>query len=478
MSKGRLSRYQRLVSGITPHYTNVVVQPRGFPIFSDPLLKGQVRFARKTGADFALINPDNELALVNGVGRNDKEIRLENPNRWIEIGSIVSLGPGDEFARVRDFNFSPEENVIQLSNPVSGNFINSNSIYLYAAPLELAQKVSSGSFSFVVQSRYHILAGDNLAVESTPGLLTSLLNLKVKRARFLNSVPGSSPFNQFFEVELESPINLNLEPGKSSIYLKAQPSYLSNQVFIPQVPNQPDDIGPFLLDYVSGILFDRPKVEEHFSMTIFDKLGNIMIDDGGFPLEVGKNFPVTLMPMMADSLLLWQVADGAVTFIKRGTTQELLTLALCDENGQFQITQETVPLLPPGTEWNIPVISNTPCTVKFTAFPNEPRQFELLSGIPRQLLVGTKENDLPIERFEIVIIGDPETEVEFGNWSPTKSQAFSLIYGITADVFGEAQWQATNVFQKPYFLNFASGLKGRFNSNRTPNKFDGGMLFL
>ncbi len=63
MARGRLTRYNQLVSGISPHYSNVVVQPRGFPIFSDPLLKGQVRFARKTGADFAIINPDNEILL-------------------------------------------------------------------------------------------------------------------------------------------------------------------------------------------------------------------------------------------------------------------------------------------------------------------------------------------------------------------------------------------------------------------------------
>jgi hypothetical protein len=92
--------------------------------------------------------------------------------------------------------------------------------------------------------------------------------------------------------------------------------------------------------------------------------------------------------------------------------------------------------------------------------------------------VGTTLENQPTERIEIVVIGTEDTTVEFGNWIPTKNQAFSLIYGITADVFGDAQWQATNMFQKPMFLNFASGLKGRFDSNRTPNRFDGGMIFL
>ena len=92
--------------------------------------------------------------------------------------------------------------------------------------------------------------------------------------------------------------------------------------------------------------------------------------------------------------------------------------------------------------------------------------------------MGTTATDKPTERIEIIVIGDDNTEVEFGNWVPTQNQAFSLVYGITADVFGDAQWQATNVFQKPYFLNFAMGLKGRFDSTRTPNRFDGGMLFL
>ena len=101
---GRLRRYNRLLNGISPHYANVVVQPRGFPIFSDPLLKGQVRFARKTGADFALINPDNEIQLLAAAPRNTRTLLLERPNRWLEIGAILSIGPDIEFAVVRDFS--------------------------------------------------------------------------------------------------------------------------------------------------------------------------------------------------------------------------------------------------------------------------------------------------------------------------------------------------------------------------------------
>ena len=97
---------------------------------------------------------------------------------------------------------------------------------------------------------------------------------------------------------------------------------------------------------------------------------------------------------------------------------------------------------------------------------------------PRQIKIGTREDELPTERIEIVVIGNEGTQVEFGNWIPTKTQAFSIIYGITADVFGDAQWQATNLFQKPFWLNFAMGLKGKFNESGTPNRFDGGTLFL
>jgi len=477
MAKGRLTRYQKLVSGITPHYTNVVVQPRGFPIFSDPLLKGQVRFARKTGADFALINPDNEIKLATAATRRNRNLSLSSPNRWVEIGSILSLGPGEEFVRVQDFNFTPSVNTITLTKPISGNFPNSTEVHLYATPIQLTQNIEENVKNFVVRSRYHILAGDNLVVEATPGLITSLIELRVTRARLLDIVSGSNPFNQFFEIELETPVGLNLDT-QSDMYLKAQPSYLSNQVFVPQVPNQPDDIGPFLLDYVSGVLFERPKVREQLSVTVFDKLGNSIVDDSGFPLKVSKNFPISIMPLMADSILLWQVADGAVTFSKRGNTQEITAVAVCDNDGKFQTTQELIPFIDPGTEWSIPAVATTPCVVKVTFFPNEPREFTLSSGIPKQLLIGTKDTDMPIERIEIIVIGNSDTEVQFGNWIPVKSQAFSIIYGITADVFGEAQWQATNLFQKPYFLNFAMGLKGRFDSNRTPNRFDGGVLFL
>lgn len=473
---GRLTRYDKLVSGISPHYTNVKVQPRGFPIFSDPLLKGQVRFARKTGADFALINPDNEILLAAAALRNTQTLQLEHPNRWLEIGAILSLGPDIEFAVVKDF----DDDFITLDEPISGNFSEDDSVNLLATPIFPALDASAGSDTIVIRSRYHILAGDRLSIEVTPGLLTSLLDFKVRRARLLSVVDEFAPFSLFFEVELEEPITVDLvaSEGDSPLYLKAQPSYLSNQVFVPQTPGNPDDIGPFLLDYVSGVLFNRPQVDEQLSVTVFDKLGNVIIDDGGFPLPVEKQFPITEMPLMADSIVLWHVADGSMSFSKRGTTQEVQAVALCDSKGQFQTTQEVIPFMPPGTEWSVPVISSTPSTVKVRFVPNEVREFNIPALIPTQILIGTTSEELPTERIEIIVIGVEETQVEFGNWVPTKNQAFSLVYGITADVFGDAQWQATNVFNKPLFLNFAMGLKGRYDSSRTPNRFDGGMLYL
>jgi hypothetical protein len=167
-----------------------------------------------------------------------------------------------------------------------------------------------------------------------------------------------------------------------------------------------------------------------------------------------------------------------MTFGKRGISQEITAIAVCNERGQFQTTQEVIPTLPPGTEWSVPVEASTPCTIKVTFVPNEPREFILSVGTPEQILIGTTADDEPVERIEIIVIGQDDTQVQLGNWVPTENQAFSYIYGITVDVFGEAQWQATNMFNKPMFLNFASGLKGRFDSSKTPNRHDGGMLFL
>jgi hypothetical protein len=474
MARGRLTRYNQLVSGIAPHYSNVVVQPRGFPIFSDPLLKGQVRFARKTGADFAIINPDNEIILAVPARRGDTTLFLAEANRWVELGAVLSIGPDEEFAVVSDFG----NTFITLQDPLTGDFDTSNSVNLLATPLVPAAAAAVGSSVIIVQSRYNILAGDKISIETTPGLLTSLFDIKVKKARLLSVVTSAAPFSLQFELTLETTTTVALTVGGSNLFLKAQPSYLSNQVFIPLVPGNPDDIGPFLLDYVSGVLFDRPNPTEQLSVTVYDKLGNMIVHDGLAPLAVNKQYVVTEMPIMADSICLWQVADGSITFAKRGSSQEIYAVSLCNSRGEFQVTQETIPVLPAGTEWNIPVTATRACTVKVTFVPNATREFTLLTKTPRQILVGTTASDSPTERIEIVVIGDSDTQVEFGNWVPTESQAFSLVYGITADVFGDAQWQATNVFQKPMFLCFASGLKGRFDSNRPPNRFDGGMLFL
>ena len=474
---GRLRRYNELVSGISPHYTNVIVQPRGFPIFPDPLLKGQVRFARKTGADFALINPDNEILPSSTITSNTTTIDLLHPNRWLEIGAILTIGPDIEFAVVRDF----ADAYIQLENPVVEDFSEDSTVYLHATPIFPALGTGAGVSTIIIKSRYHILAGDRIAVETTQGLLTSLLDIQVTRARLLDIVDSEAPFSLFYEVLLTQPMPVELTTAFDShrIYLKAQPSYLSNQVFVPQVPDNPDDIGPFLLDHVSGELFDRPPVEEQLSITVFDKLGNVIVDDNSFPLPIDKQFNISEMPMMADSVVLWTVADGAMTFSKRGTTQEIFAVTVCNERGQFQTTQEVIPPMPPGTEWNVPVTASTGATIRVTFVPNETREFVLSALTPTQIKIGTTENEQPTNRIEIVVIGQEGTQVELGNWVPTKNQAFSFVYGITADVFGDGQWQSTNLFCKPMFLNFATGgLKTRFNFGRSPNRFDSGTLFL
>jgi len=473
MARGRLTRYNQLVSGISPHYSNVVVQPRGFPIFSDPLLKGQVRFARKTGADFAIINPDNEIRISAAAPTNTQTLLLESPNRWLELGAVLSLGPDEEFSKVKDFS----DEYVMLEDPILGDFTTENTVNLFATPLQIALDAPAGSTNLIVSSRYHILGGDRVSVETTSGLLTSLLDDKVVTARLLGNT-GSAPFSLQYELELETATTIDLPVGTDALFLKAQPSYLSGQVFVPLVPGHPDDIGPFLLDYVSGVLFDRPNVEETLSVTVFDKLGNAIVHDNLAPLPVSKQFQITEMPVMADVLCLWQIADGSITFVKPGTAQEVYSVALCDSLGQFQITQEIIPTMPAGTEWHIPVEANRPVTLKVRFYPNDWRTFSLTTNVPTRVLVGTTDSDVPTERIEVVVIGDEDSQVEFGNWVPTKNQAFSLIYGITADVFGDAQWQATNMFQKPMFLNFAMGLKGRFDSNRSPNRFDGGILFL
>lgn len=473
MARGRLTRYNQLVSGISPHYSNVIVQPRGFPIFSDPLLKGQVRFARKTGADFAIINPDNELLVSKVDPTNNQTLILSQPNRWLEIGAVLSLGPDEEFLKVKDFG----DDFVILEDTITSDFTTAKTVNLFATPLQVALDAPAGSTNLIVGSRYHILAGDRVSVETTSGLLTSLLDNKVVTARLLGNT-GSAPFSLQFELELETETTIDLVVGTDALFLKAQPSYLSSQVFVPLVPGHADDIGPFLLDYVSGVLFDRPNVEETLSITVFDKLGNLIVHDNLAPLPVSKQFQITEVPVMADVLCLWQIADGSISFIKLGTSQEVYAVALCNALGQFQLTQEIIPAMPQGTEWNIPVESNKPVTLRVRFYPNEWREFSLTANVPTQVLIGTTESDVPTERIEIIVIGDEDSQVEFGNWVPTKNQAFSLIYGITADVFGDAQWQATNMFQKPMFLNFAMGLKGRFDSNRSPNRFDGGILFL
>ena len=54
---GKYAEIQNLIQDNVPDFTNLNLVQRGTPIFPDLLMTGQMRFARRTGANFAVMNP-------------------------------------------------------------------------------------------------------------------------------------------------------------------------------------------------------------------------------------------------------------------------------------------------------------------------------------------------------------------------------------------------------------------------------------
>ena len=68
---GRLQKIESVVNDTINHYGHIKIFPRSLPSFVDSLLRGTLRFGKRTGNSIALINPDNTCLLYTSPSPRD-----------------------------------------------------------------------------------------------------------------------------------------------------------------------------------------------------------------------------------------------------------------------------------------------------------------------------------------------------------------------------------------------------------------------
>jgi hypothetical protein len=436
-SRNVLRRIEDTAGQLAKDYSNLKLIPRGTPVFLDQSLRGVVRFAKRRGNFLPTLAADNSSELAADISPPTDTFFLTRVVSGMEVvDAVLTLGPGRELVRISDID--PTTGQVTSEADVLGIHMTGEGVNLFGVPIEMIGNHSAGVLVIQVRSEFKIVGGDQIAIDTTAGLLNSTISTLVTNVKFLGIAIGNR-IN--YELTLERGIDRSLV-DEEDILLRGQPGYESASMSTARLN------GPFVLDYISGPFFEDTVIDEFLNVQLLNPLGTAL---PGFedPVGVPKNYAVVAIPISAESMLFWTVLQGAVQY-RAGKF-----VAVADSNGRFVLSTELVPSFPAG-EWQIPLRSNDTALFRVKFEPGDFRDISLSAGLLHRHTVGIPSGGAPASRIEIVIAGRPNVEVEINNWIPIGSSSLSsLVYQITSTAFGDAVWQAGSLMLKPYFFTLA-----------------------
>lgn len=439
-----LRSIEDLGQAVAKDYANIRLVPRGTPVFFDQNLRGTIRFATRRGNFLPVIAPQNSSALAADISPPSNQLTLARVTSGFTVtNAVISLGPGRELARIVDIDETTGDVVTETD--MVGTHTDGEGVDLYGVPIEVIGPQAAGTAVIQIRSSFTVMIGDQIAIDTTKGLLSSTVSTTITGAQFLGTaLDGRSNY----ELTLEQGIARTLA-NEEDILLRAQPGYESDSERI-------DVRGPFVLDYISGPFFEQTVVDEYLNVQLQTSLGDPL---GGFttPVSVGKNSPVINMSIPNEALLFWHVLAGEVQFINGRFT------AVTDSNGRFALTHELVPPFHPGVEWEIPILANDTALVRVAFLPNDYRTFSLGASTPTRITVGMTPTEQASTRIEIAIqTQTPGAHIVFNDWVTTTSAAAQMFYQVTSTAFGNNEWQAGSLMLKPYFFTL-NDIRARYD---------------
>jgi len=458
---GRISRIERIINSTINAYSHVKIFPRGLPRFVDPLLRGTIRFAKRTGNTISVMNPDNTFQFETAPQLKDDRLALSLTTEWLTPDAIVSIGPGRELHQVLDVI----DNVVLLKSQLAQEFTLQDQMLIHSYPMLNVANSFKGDTTVTVKSHYKLANGDTFAYLLTQELLQSLTEIKVVQATRLGTT--TDPFyTELYRLDLVSEISRNI-PAQQLIFHRAFPAYFSSAITVPNALFTSEPIGPFLLDLLSGKLLEGTEFEETFAIKALTRAGSFLTGTATDYVTVNKNYTVFDRSIAAHTPMFWEIAEGTMRLTPNRVVFKV------NEASKFVVGYKFVPKLPSDIEWRISVSSNEDCTIRFFFNPNPFQEFTLLSGITQTLTV-TVPPGAEVTDIEINILANSNIcEVQLADWSPTQNIVDQLEYSFVADVIGQATWQSTGLVLKPYFIG-SEFLKTSWDSG---SEYDGGKVW-
>ncbi len=457
---GEYKRIQGLIERSVPEYAALRIVPRGTPIFPDPLMTGELRFARRLGANFAAMTPDNLLRLTEAAPAAQSVISIERTLLWFEQNALLSFN-GIEMFEIADW--SDATNQVVLRQPLTAGHDSQETATLWATPLVMHEDAVAGVSAITVRSRYNLLNGDTVTFPINEAL-SSLTEFNVLVAQN-GGASGDAEFPFLFTLLLHRPIPVDLIENQSRIYLRAFPGYISPVLRVPKI-QAPSQLGPFVVDYLGTPLNSRVSVPETFSLRTFDTSGGVVFGTGPALVTVEKNHPVMERPIWAENMLFWTVERGS-----GGYTMPNQFRLLSDAEGKARIQTSCVPQCPAGTSWQFRVRATADGLLRIGSYPNAFQDFALVAN---QTQTCTVTIPAPADKLEILIRLNAKGEMTLRDAIPTGANVASFQYGLVVRVVGDSNYQSTSVIVKPLFLSLAD-LTARYDANQT---YDSGLIYL
>ena len=454
---GRLTRIEKTINSQLDSL-HVKVVPRGIPYFIDNLLRGKVRFARRTGNSSAVFNTENTFQITKNVMVGENRIELAEVPQWLNLDSIVSIGPGKEISVIDDVL----DKTVVLRNNLRFAYEAGREIQIYASPLKLNSIVSHGDTTIQVQTRYPLANGDTFVYLATAGILQSSTEVKVKKASY-GGTTTDPIFTELYVLELEKPIYREILIDEL-VYFRAFPAYFSKSIRIPNLFNSSNDMGPFLVDHLSGRLVEGFSPKETFAIKLKDRSNNYQFGTPQSYETVGKNHPVLNRPINSKVFQLFGNAKGDTRITPSRVVFDV-------DDRQFRITNKLVPNLDfNGQQYRFSTTSNT--SGKLIVYFEPGFQWEVA------ITTGNQSHEILIpqglrKQMDIVFITDtPVGRLTMTDWTQIGPQVEFVECSIVAESVGRGVWQSTGACIKPYFLS-QEILSGRYDGG---DNYDNGFV--
>lgn len=460
---GRLTRIESTINSTISTYAHQKVMPRGLPNFVDPLLRGSIRFGKRTGNSIAVINPDNTFPFGAVPNLKDSEVQLSRSSQWMSIDSIIELG-GKERHHVEDVS----EATLSIKGEIKTEFSTLDRVVLYGSPLRMTIQASAGSTTVLVKSPYKLANGDVFAFQQAAGLLESIAEIRASQTIFLGT-SGDSEYPLVYNLTLDKPLPVNLK-NDELVWIRAYPAYFSSSVQVPNAFLTSEPLGPFLIDHLSGNLLEGQTFRETLAIKTINRSGNFVEGDDTRFSTTYKNRVILDRPWSSHYPMFWVLDRGALRI-----TPDRVVFKV-DEDLEFVCGLKCVPPLPTDTErsWRVSVRSNEDCTIRFVFAPHPPQEFTLTSGVNQTITLTIPDDPQPVTNIEINVLAASDIcEVQVADWTPIGNTIETLEYSLVTEVAGEANYQSTGLIIKPYFLG-SEFLKTNWDSGAT---YDGGKVW-